>query len=428
MLPFAIYLDAARPALRGLWWLCSAVLVGALFGTLSRGALVGLAAVVLWAVATRRTRLGGVVAGRDRGRAACCAGAHAVAAADRRAPGGQEPGRAGQRRVARGVLARRADDGGRPPAAGGRARPLRGREPRATSSTTRSTSTDPVVHNAYLEVLAEGGVPTLIAFLAFIAGSWRLPARARRRFEARGRRRRPADRPPPSRRRSWWRSCRRTSSRCRSRSRCGCSAGWPRCCALRATRAARVKVALVTSIPYGGPLEHAVLLARDLRRARRGRARGGGATTEARGAVRRRRARGSRSSRSRAPFDPAGAVRVHRFVRGADVDPLARPPQRAVGAARAGAGALRVHTLHGLPEPYLDGPPRPEGARLAYGGLERAAARPTCSSPPRTRWRGCCAERLGYGETRRSCPTASTPAAAAAARRARRDAVRCSSR
>ena len=30
------------------------------------------------------------------------------------------------------------------------------------------------MHNSYLEVLAEGGVPTLIAFVAFIVGSWRL--------------------------------------------------------------------------------------------------------------------------------------------------------------------------------------------------------------------------------------------------------------
>jgi O-antigen ligase len=41
---------------------------------------------------------------------------------------------------------------------------------------------DPVVHNAYLEVLAEGGVPTLLAFLAFIGGSWALTSRARRQF------------------------------------------------------------------------------------------------------------------------------------------------------------------------------------------------------------------------------------------------------
>src|SRR6478736_3530165 len=63
VLPFAIYLTLRDKRVRVLWGLCSAVLVLALFGTLSRGALVGVAAVVLWAVATRRTRFGGVLAG-----------------------------------------------------------------------------------------------------------------------------------------------------------------------------------------------------------------------------------------------------------------------------------------------------------------------------------------------------------------------------
>ena len=31
---------------------------------------------------------------------------------------------------------------------------------------------EPVVHNSYLEVLAELGVPALIAFLGFLAASW----------------------------------------------------------------------------------------------------------------------------------------------------------------------------------------------------------------------------------------------------------------
>jgi O-antigen ligase len=41
----------------------------------------------------------------------------------------------------------------------------------------------PVVHNSYLEVLAEGGLPTFVAFIALIFGSWRLLARARTRFQ-----------------------------------------------------------------------------------------------------------------------------------------------------------------------------------------------------------------------------------------------------
>src|SRR3954469_4365641 len=63
VLPFAVYLAGRDRRLRPLWLLAVAVLVLALFGTLSRGALVGVAAVVLWAIATRRTRMRGVVAG-----------------------------------------------------------------------------------------------------------------------------------------------------------------------------------------------------------------------------------------------------------------------------------------------------------------------------------------------------------------------------
>ena len=48
-------------------------------------------------------------------------------------------------------------------------------------------------------------------------------------------------------------------------------------------------------------------------------------------------------------------MRVHRFVRGADV--VHSHDRRSGLWMRLGPahGALRVHTLHGLPEPYLDG-------------------------------------------------------------------------
>ena len=130
VLPFGIYLTLRDRRFRVVWVLCCALIVAALFGTLSRGALVGLAAVVLWAVATRRTRVGGVLAGTVVVAGVLLLVVHAVAAADRRAPGGQEPGRAGERRVARGVLVGGAADGGGQPAARRRPGPLRDREPR----------------------------------------------------------------------------------------------------------------------------------------------------------------------------------------------------------------------------------------------------------------------------------------------------------
>src|SRR3954469_23630975 len=63
VLPFAIYLSAHDRHLRGPWVMASAVLVPRRSGPLSRGALVGAAGGVLGAVATRRTRLTGVLAG-----------------------------------------------------------------------------------------------------------------------------------------------------------------------------------------------------------------------------------------------------------------------------------------------------------------------------------------------------------------------------
>ena len=369
VLPFARLPGAPRPALRGSWWVlcCGAAGRWRCSGRSRAARSSALAAVVLWAVATRRTRVGGVLAGTGRGRRRAAAGLHAVAAADRGAPGGQEPGRERERRVARGVLAAALRDGGRPPAARRRARAASGSRAATTSATTRSTSTNPVVHNAYLEVLAEGGVPTLIAFLAFIAGSWRLTGAGAKTVRRRRGPRRAAARPPPSRRRWWSRSCPRTSCRCRSRCRCGCSAASPRCSRCRPART--VKVALVTSIPHGGPAR--------ARRAARARPRPRSASTCARwrptrrGSASRRSARASRCIPLARPFDPVGAVRVHRFVRGADV---VHSHDRRSGLwvrLGAGAGALRVHTLHGLPEPYLARSPGLR-ARLAYGGLERA--------------------------------------------------------
>jgi glycosyltransferase involved in cell wall biosynthesis len=59
-------------------------------------------------------------------------------------------------------------------------------------------------------------------------------------------------------------------------------------------------------------------------------------------------------------------------------------------------GALRVHTLHGLPEPYLEGRPGLKG-RVAYGGLERAlAARTDVLIAPSHAAARLLSERVGY--------------------------------
>jgi O-antigen ligase len=185
VLPFAVYLSLRDKRLRVLWGLCSAVLVLALFGTLSRGALVGVAAVVLWAVATRRTRIGGVVAGT-----VVIAGTLLLAFTlwrpliDERlaAKGVVAQANVDSREAYWSAAARMAAD-----------HPILGVGPgRFGIEASNYVLNDPinierpVVHNSYLEVLAEGGVPTLIAFIALIFGSWRLLARARFRFRERG--------------------------------------------------------------------------------------------------------------------------------------------------------------------------------------------------------------------------------------------------
>jgi glycosyltransferase involved in cell wall biosynthesis len=139
-----------------------------------------------------------------------------------------------------------------------------------------------------------------------------------------------------------------------------------------------VKVALVTSIPRGGPLEHALLLARDL----------GALGVDVRAvaadaaAARRFAASGARAAvlPLRSWADVRGAGAVCRFVHGADV---VHSHDRRSGlwvrlGPRPDRWAVRAHTLHGLPEPFL---PPPVGlarpglrARLAYAGLERGLA------------------------------------------------------
>jgi putative inorganic carbon (HCO3(-)) transporter len=182
VLPFAVYLTLRDRRWRTWWLLCSGMLILGLLGTLSRGALVGLSAVVLWAVATRRTRVGGVVAG-----VFVLAGVLALAftlwrpliderlaAKDKVATANVES----RKEYWRAAASMAAD------------KPLLGVGPGRFGVESRDyvrndplNIEDPVVHNAYLEVLAEGGVPTLLAFLAFIGGSWALTSRARRQFE-----------------------------------------------------------------------------------------------------------------------------------------------------------------------------------------------------------------------------------------------------
>jgi putative inorganic carbon (HCO3(-)) transporter len=183
VLPFAVYLAARDQRLRSLWVASSAVLVLALFGTLSRGALVGVAAVVLWAVATRRTRIVGVLAGL------VVVGGTLLLAFVLWQPLIHERLAAKGKVAQANVESRQAYWSAALQMAGDH--PLVGVGPGRFGVESRKYVLndpigieDPVAHNSYLEVLAEGGIPTLLVFVAFVFGSWRLAARARRGFLA----------------------------------------------------------------------------------------------------------------------------------------------------------------------------------------------------------------------------------------------------
>jgi glycosyltransferase involved in cell wall biosynthesis len=130
-----------------------------------------------------------------------------------------------------------------------------------------------------------------------------------------------------------------------------------------------VRVALVTSLERGGPLEQSLVLARGLASSNVS-VRMVCASPD----VAERAERAGAEPRViplRHPFDAAAAVRVRRFARGADVvhahDRRSGLWLRLLPPARP---AVRVYTVHGLPDPYL---PPPAGAarpglraRLAY--------------------------------------------------------------
>ena len=179
-LPLAIHLAVAERSRRWLWSACAAVLALAIVGTLSRGEFVGLAALAVWAVAARRVPLKPVLIG---------VGIAVIAAAAafllwrgfivERYEAKQKVSEANvqSRKAYWSAAVRIAAD-----------HPLLGVGPGrfgivGDEGYIRDDPLHvrrPVAHNSYLEVLAEGGFPALIAFLAFIGGSWWLVGTARR--------------------------------------------------------------------------------------------------------------------------------------------------------------------------------------------------------------------------------------------------------
>jgi putative inorganic carbon (hco3(-)) transporter len=185
VMPFAALLFAEERRRRLLWGACFALLLGATLATLSRGALVGLAALLLWAVLSRRVAIAGVLAGL------VALGTVLVVALFFWSPLIDEQVDRKQDIASENTSSRLAFW----EAAGEMVydRPLTGVGPGRYGEESedylrddRSGLDEPVVHNSYLEIAAESGLPALLAFLAYLLGSWILLGRARRACERAG--------------------------------------------------------------------------------------------------------------------------------------------------------------------------------------------------------------------------------------------------
>ena len=185
VLPLAGYLAIADRGRRWLWAACSLVVIAAMLATLSRGAAVGLAAVVVWALVTRKVPLGGVAA-------ALLAAVVVLAVAltlwqpliEERF---QAKGSVAEQNVdSRQALWRAAIDMAADHPVLGVGPGRFGDESAAYALDQPVGLEDPVAHNSYLEVLAENGLFAFLALLAFVAGSWVLARRALARSEAAG--------------------------------------------------------------------------------------------------------------------------------------------------------------------------------------------------------------------------------------------------
>jgi glycosyltransferase involved in cell wall biosynthesis len=165
-----------------------------------------------------------------------------------------------------------------------------------------------------------------------------------------------------------------------------------------------VRVVLVTSLERGGPLEQTLVLARALASSNVS-VRMVCATVEV---AARAQAAGAEPAviPMRHPLHGAAGVRVRRFARGADVvhaqDRRSGLWLRLLPPARP---AVRVYTVHGLPDPYLPapaGPARPGmRARLAYSGLDASLCRRADALVvPSQAMARLLAERLGFPSER----------------------------
>jgi len=177
VLPLTAYLWIDERPRRLVWGVCFALQAAATLATLSRGALVGLAALTVWAIVTRRVPVAGVLAGIVTAvLLVLIAFFFWTPVINERLESKEKiQGENASSRLAFWDAALRMSYD----------RPLTGVGPARFSEEapnyvrgSGSPLKNPVTHNSYLELLAENGVAALTFFLAYIWGSWRLLTRA----------------------------------------------------------------------------------------------------------------------------------------------------------------------------------------------------------------------------------------------------------
>ena len=185
VLPLVGFLFVEERDRRALWGASFAILIAAALATLSRGALIGVAALALWAVLTGKVSIGGVLAG-----AAALIAVVVIALTFWSPLVNESVTRKGK--IAHQNTASRMSfwdaalhmSYDHPITGVGPGR--FGDESAAYLGNRPSSLQNPVAHNSYLEIMAESGLPALLAFLAYLGGSWGLLSRGRRQALAEG--------------------------------------------------------------------------------------------------------------------------------------------------------------------------------------------------------------------------------------------------
>jgi O-antigen ligase len=187
LLPLAAYLILEDREWRGVWVACFPVIVAATLATLSRGALVALGVLLIWGVATRRIKLGGLLAATITVVAVLGVGfllfSSVINERLQQKESIAEKNVDSRQALWRGAVLMWMD------------RPVTGVGPGRFGAESPDYVRDnpivlenPAAHNAYLEILAENGPFALAAFIAFLVGSWMMLSRQRRASERAGKR------------------------------------------------------------------------------------------------------------------------------------------------------------------------------------------------------------------------------------------------